>query len=546
MAAIKTSSAAKLRGRTISGVSDEATVPRQEFARSQVGVLPTLTIIAHPNPERVPSQLRLIGTIALSRTSPTFTQLSDGHQRPLGDRYLSRSPITVKPEGDSVWLIPNDKIEIEVDGRALTEPTRFDRDDLERGVVLLLSGRVALLLHLGSERPMQAAPELELVGCSAALARVRDDIRMIGELPVPVLIRGESGTGKELIARAVHRESPRANRHYEALNMATLSPALAASELFGHVRGAFTGADRNHDGCFVRADGGTLFLDEIGETPIDTQAQLLRVLETRDVRPVGGSTTRHVDVRVIAATDADLESAVRDGGFREALLQRLAGFRIVVPPLRERRVDIGPLIYHFVRMELESLGMPELLQPVDADQPWISAATIARLTRYHWPGNVRELRNVIRQLVIAGRFQAEVSLGSDLEALLRPLDPATFHAITQQAVDLQAQETLEPSSAGLGARYRAPGEVDEHELLTTLRAHGYRLAPTAKALNLSRTSLYALVEQSSRIRKAADLDRDEIEAALARAGGKLTDAAMTLEVSAHALKLRMRALGLSD
>jgi two-component system nitrogen regulation response regulator GlnG len=527
-------------------VSDEATVPRQEFARSRVGTVPMLTVIGHPDPERVPSQLRLVGTVALSRTSPNFTQLSDGHPRPLGDRYLSRSPIAVKPEGDSVWLFPNEKIDVEADGRALSEPTRFDREELERGVVLLLSGRVVLLLHLGSERPPQIGRELGLIGCSSALARVRDDIRMVGDLPVPVLIRGESGTGKELIAGAIHRESPRANRHYEALNMATLSPALAASELFGHVRGAFTGADRNHDGCFVRADGGTLFLDEIGETPIDTQAQLLRVLETRDVRPVGGSITRRVDVRVIAATDADLESAVRQGGFREALLQRLAGFRIVVPPLRERRVDIGPLLYHFVRAELESLGKPELLQPVDADQPWISAATVARLARYHWPGNVRELRNVIRQLVIAGRFQSEVSLGTDLEALLRPLDSATTHAISQQAVELQAQETLEPGPHNNAARYRAPGEVDEDELLRTLRAHGYRLAPTAKALNLSRTSLYALVEQSSRIRKAADLDSDEINDALAKADGKLTEAAMTLEVSAHALKLRMRALGLSD
>lgn len=504
-----------------------------------------LTIIGHPNPECVPSQLRLLGTIALSRSSPNFTRLADGQQQPLGDRYLSRSPIAVKPEGESVWLFPNDKIDVEADGRRLSEPTRFDRDQLERGVVLLLSGRVALLLHLGPERAPALGPELGLVGCSSALARVRDDIRMVSDLPVPVLIRGESGTGKELIARAIHREGPRANRHYEAVNMATLSASLAASELFGHVRGAFTGADRHHDGCFVRADGGTLFLDEIGETPVDSQAQLLRVLETRDVRPVGGSTTRQVDVRVIAATDADLESAVRQGRFREALLQRLAGFRILVPPLRERRADIGPLIYHFVRTELASLGMPELLRPVDADQPWLSAATIARLARYHWPGNVRELRNVVRQLVIAGRLQSELSLGSDLEALLRPIDPAVSHALAQQVVELQAQETLEPSSPPT-PRYRAPGEVDEAELLTALRAHGYRLAPTAKALNLSRTSLYALIEQSSRIRKAADLDRDEIEAALMRANGKLTAAAMALEVSAHALKLRMRALGLSE
>jgi two-component system nitrogen regulation response regulator GlnG len=292
-----------------------------------------------------------------------------------------------------------------------------------------------------------------------------------------------------------------------------------------------------------------LFLDEIGETPTDTQAQLLRVLETHDVRPVGGSVTRQVDVRVIAATDADLETAVRVGGFREALLQRLAGFRIIVPPLRERRVDIAPLIYHFVRTELESLGMLELLRAADIEQPWVSAATVARLARYHWPGNVRELRNMVRQLAIAGRFQTELSLGSDLEALLRPIEQRT---IAPQSIDIEAQDTLSPAGltgsrdSASAARYRAPGEVDEDELISTLKAHGYRLAPTAKALNLSRTSLYSLVEQSSRIRKAADLRADQITAALGEAGGKLTKAAIALEVSAHALKLRMHALGLSD
>ena len=524
-------------------MSDEATVPRPTSQPVLVDIVPTLTIIAHPNPERVPSQLKLLGTVEVSRTTPSFTQLSDNQPHPLADRYLSRSPIIFKPEGSSVWLLPGEgRIEIHADGELVDEPQRFDHADIERGVVLTLHGRVALLLHHAPLRgSAPGGDRLGLEGCSPEIERVREDIRIVGDLNVPVLIRGESGTGKELIARAIHRESLRADRPYEALNMATLTASLAASELFGHVRGAFTGADRNHTGCFVRCDGGTLFLDEIGETPIDTQAQLLRVLETHDVRPVGGSAPKTVDVRVIAATDADLEGAVRQGNFREALLQRLAGFRIIVPPLRERRVDIGPLIYHFARLELQDVGMASLLEPSDERQPWISATTAARLCAYHWPGNVRELRNVIRQLVIAGRHHEEMSLGSDLDALLRP------SAAPTEAKHIDVLDTLNPAaSPSTRSHYRAPGEVSEDELLGVLRANAFRLAPTAKDLNLSRTSLYALVEQSSKIRKAADLQRDEILVAVERAGGKLPAAAMALEVSAHALKLRMRALGLAD
>jgi two-component system nitrogen regulation response regulator GlnG len=529
-------------------MSDEATVTRPTAMRRTTDVVPMLTIVAHPNPARVPSELQLDATVEISRVSPSFTQRSDGQAWPLADRYLSRSPIVFKPEGEAVWLLPGERrIEVVVDGKQILEPTRFDHAALERGVLMLLHGRIALLLHLGvAGRTGRAEDTLGLEGCSDAIERVRQDIRIVGDLHVPVLIRGESGTGKELIARAIHRESPRADRAYEALNMATLSASLAASELFGHVRGAFTGADRTHIGCFTRCDGGTLFLDEIGETPIDTQAQLLRVLETCDVRPVGGSVSKIVDVRVIAATDADLEGSVRQGTFREALLQRLAGFRIVIPPLRERRVDIGPLIYHFARLELSAVGMTGLLDASDdpaggPEQPWISAPTVARLIAYHWPGNVRELRNIVRQLVIAGRRHAEISLGSDLDALLRPTtkSPASTPIVDELA-------TVDPGPSGAArSHYRMPAEIDEQQLLEVLRANGFRLAATAKALNLSRTSLYALVEQSSRIRKAADLSREQIADALATARN-LPAAATALEVSAHALKLRMRALGIAD
>ena len=238
--------------------------------------------------------------------------------------------------------------------------------------------------------------------------------------------------------------------------MATLSPSLAASELFGHVRGAFTGADRNHIGCFVRCEGGTLFLDEIGETPTDTQAQLLRVLETRDVRPVGGSAAKTVDVRVIAATDADLEGAVRQGDFREALLQRLAGFRIVVPPLRERRVDIGPLIYHFARLELASVGMAGLLDTSPEEQAADPSSVDLRHHRRAFDRlslarqRPRASQTSSVSSVIAGRRHAEMSLGSDLDVLLRP-NPSHRHRASPRA-RIWTPSIHGRATAGAGAR----------------------------------------------------------------------------------------------
>src|SRR5262249_8032126 len=179
---------------------------------------------------------------------------------------------------------------------------------------------------------------------------------------------------------------------FAAINRAALPSSTAASELFGHSRGAFTGATHDHDGMFVRAHGGTLFLDEVGETPYDIQPALLRVLETGEVTPLGSSKSQMVDVRLGAATDADLELQISESGLREALFHRLAGYQLLVPPLRERRDDIGRLLLQFLRDELDSTGdLKRLLDQTDA--PWLPASLVARLVRYSWPGNVRQLRN---------------------------------------------------------------------------------------------------------------------------------------------------------
>ena len=236
-----------------------------------------------------------------------------------------------------------------------------------------------------------------LVGHSGPMCRLSDLIRRVAPTPSTVLILGESGVGKEVAARALHEVSPRAERSFVPLNCATVSAELMESELFGHVRGAFTGAREARRGLFHYANGGTLFLDEIGELPLPMQTRLLRVLEERRIRPVGSEAEVPVDVRVVAATNRDLRAEVAAGRFREDLFYRLEVVTVTIPPLRERRADIADLALHFNAQLSTRLGLPPLnLGPAD----------LARLAAYAWPGNVRELRNLIERSLILGSLPA--------------------------------------------------------------------------------------------------------------------------------------------
>ena len=267
------------------------------------------------------------------------------------------------------------------------------------------------MLHRMPPAPARETDRFGLIGDSAAVAQVRADIRRVADLEVAVLLRGETGTGKELVARAIHRSSARRSRPYLAVNMGAIPPALAAAELFGAARGAFTGADQRRAGYFSQAHGGTLFLDEIGETPAEVQALLLRALETGEVQPLGAEAPRRVDVRVLAATDADLEASIAAGRFRAPLLHRLNGYEIRLPALRERREDFGQLFFAFLRQELEAMGEGERLEdPGPRGTPWLPAPVVARLAAADWPGNVRQLRNVARQIAIGNRGAAEAVL----------------------------------------------------------------------------------------------------------------------------------------
>ncbi|MEW6303864.1 MAG: sigma 54-interacting transcriptional regulator [Verrucomicrobiota bacterium] len=245
-----------------------------------------------------------------------------------------------------------------------------------------------------------------LVGNSPALKKVLEQVAMVAPTPANVLILGESGTGKELVARAIHDTSARKDKPLVRVNCAAVPKDLFESEFFGHVRGAFTGAIKDRVGRFELADGGTLFLDEVGEIPLDLQGKLLRVLQEGQFEKLGEDRTRSVNVRIIAATNRDLLAEAKAGRFRLDLYYRLSVFPMELPPLRERREDIGPLTEHFLKQSSKRLGVP---------CPRMTKTQARELESYDWPGNVRELQNVVERAVIlarTGRLQFDLGTRS--------------------------------------------------------------------------------------------------------------------------------------
>ncbi len=233
----------------------------------------------------------------------------------------------------------------------------------------------------------------KVVGSEFGLKAVMDQVEKVALQDSSVLLLGETGVGKELIAWALHRKSPRSQQAFVKINCGSIPSTLIDSELFGYEKGAFTGAVEQHRGCFERADNGTILLDEVGELTPESQVRLLRVLQEGMIKRVGGSREISVNVRILAATNKDLEQMVENGTFRMDLFYRLNVFPMVIPPLRERRFDIPSLTHHLIGKKIKQMGLPEL--------PEIKDGAIDNLTKYDWPGNVRELENIIeRELIL--------------------------------------------------------------------------------------------------------------------------------------------------
>ena len=313
----------------------------------------------------------------------------------------------------------------------------------------------------------------ELIGSSAAMAAVTSEISQAAGTDVTVLVTGESGTGKELVARALHRASGRADEAFVPVNCAAIPPELVESELFGHEKGAFTGADSRRLGRFELASGGTLFLDEIGELPAPVQSKLLRALQERCIQRVGGDQAIPVDFRLVAATHVDLEQAIAAGRFREDLFYRIAVFRIRLPALRERGDDVLELARVFLRRTAAAYHRPV----TDLDE---AAAEVLR--RHAWPGNVRELGNAIEQAVVR-------EAGSLLTA--RALLPALGAEAHAHLVPAEATPGLEEALQALPVAYDEARRTWERQfLLHQVRAFGGNMSATATALGMSRRNLY--------------------------------------------------------
>jgi two-component system nitrogen regulation response regulator GlnG len=518
---------------------------RRRRARSRY---PALTILYHPDLRRVGERAILSGLAAgrdvlLSRLEPGFETPHQGNARPLLDRGISRSPFRITREENGTIAVSTDgnRTRLVADGVPVGKGGRaFPASEVERGVVIELADRVVLLLHTVPTQPSRVPDSFGLIGESEGLLRVRHEIRRVADLDVPVLLRGETGTGKELVARAIHQASPRRDGPCLSVNMGAIPASLASSELFGAVKGSFTGSVRDQPGYFHRANGGTLFLDEIGEAPPEVQVMLLRVIETGELQRVGGSGTQKVDVRLIAATDADLEGAIEAGRFRAPLLHRLAGYELVIPPLRERRDDFGRLFCHYLAEELRGTGEEYRLAPPGDGAPlWMPASVVARLARHAWPGNIRQLHNTVRQMVIASRSSDTVEIGPQVERLLREAAPPA--AGPEAALP---PEPAAPRRRAEAAEYRSPAEVTETELTETLRETRWEVKLAAERLGISRPSLYLLIEKFPSIRKAADLNREEILAARELCGGSLEAMVERLEVSKKGLLQRMTQLGI--
>lgn len=297
---------------------------------------------------------------------------------------------------------------------------------------------------------------------SSSMQHMFSIIERVAITEFPVLVRGESGSGKELVAQAIHEHSQRRKHPFIAINCAALNASLLESELFGHVKGAFTGAIREHKGVFERAAGGTLFLDEIAEIPLELQAKLLRVLETGEFTPLGGEKSLKSNVRIIAATHRALREEVKSGRFRQDLLYRLRVIPIFVPPLRERKEDI-PLIAEFLLNEHRT----------SAHAPVLSEDALQTLMRYDWPGNVRELKNTLLYALAMANGRSEIGVSDLPDEIIHVLQDSVSEPETyEQAVQISSTK------------------LDAYTLQQTLKKYQYDLGLTAQALGISRTSLW--------------------------------------------------------
>src|SRR6188474_1877104 len=350
----------------------------------------------------------------------------------------------------------------------------------ERVLVTVAKGlEVRELRQENRELKLATESKYEIVGQSASLRKVLEAVKRAAPTNATVLLLGESGVGKELVARTIHRNSPRAGQRFIHVNCAAIPEELIESELFGHEKGSFTGATEKQVGKFEQADRGTIFLDEVGDMSQKTQAKVLRVLQEQEVERLGSARTIKVDVRVIAATNKNLEEAIERGEFREDLFFRLNVIPIIVPPLRERREDIPALVQHFAKRTAEEHN----LKPKRFDQ-----AAMDALQRYRWRGNIRELRNTVERLLIMS--PSEYVRVDDLPVEIRSLE-APRALVSESEGSTKGAET----NAGAGTLREFKDQAERAYLVQKLRENNWNISRTAELIDTPRSNLYKKLEQ---------------------------------------------------
>jgi len=360
----------------------------------------------------------------------------------------------------------------------ITKP--FEQEELKK--VIAKATRAHEIERQNVHGPTKAGEKAPLIGHSSAMRQIFEIVAKVAESPSTILITGESGTGKELIARELHQGSSRRDKPLIKVNCAAIPKDLVESELFGYERGAFTGAVGSKPGRFELADGGTLFLDEIGEIPVEMQVKMLRALQESEFERVGGIKTLHVDVRLIAATNRDLQALIADGRFREDLFYRLAVVPISLPPLRDRREDIPLLVHHFIGKYDQRLG--KRVERVDEE-------AMQMLLAYSWPGNIRELENLMERSVLFA--DGPVILGSSLPDALRERSSGA-------TVPIAAVGPLGAIAAPSGASMKeivrhAQAELEKELISRALEETGGNVTRAAKRLQISRKSLQVKMKE---------------------------------------------------
>ena len=439
------------------------------------------------------------GAVAIIGEAPVLVGSDPAAQLVLTDPAVSRQHVILARAGESVVVR-----DCGSRNGTFLGGQRVNQAAATIGSVLRVGRSTLALLMDGMPQPIDPGPPSlgHMIGSSPVMRRLFGLLGRLAASDATVLVWGETGSGKELVARTLHEQSRRASGPFVVFDCAAVPESLIAGELFGHVRGAFTGAHRDHAGAFERAHGGTLFIDEIGELLPELQPKLLRALETRTVRRIGDRDEQQIDVRIVAATHRDLWQMVAERRFREDLLYRLAVVTVSVPPLRDRRQDIADLIAHFASQ-------------LDPPPPLLPADVLARLQEHHWPGNLRELRNLVERAAALGSWREGLFvptthtqqpmvpslLPSTLSGVAAEMGPGALLTAARGGEGAPLSSSLSPMARPLAeqpfreAKEQAMTSFERVYLTELLRTHQWNLSRAARAAGMDRSHLSTLVRK---------------------------------------------------